>query len=155
MIDLSNLLRIVVAKNEQQPLTFRQPDMEDVLAEPATLRTGDYSILGYEDRIAVERKHSLDEICSNIGKGRVRFEKELERAKNFDRFYLLIEGNPADLLLGGWERSQLPTKSAFGSIAAWDMKNNLRYACCSSRIVAEMMIVHWFRKYLKYGVRNG
>ena len=147
-MDLRNLLRIAVAKNEQQPLTFRQ--FPDVLVEPATLQTGDYSIVGYEDRIAIERKHSLDEICSNIGKGRERFERDLERAKNFDRFYLLIEGNPADFMLGGWERSHLPTKSAFGSIAAWDMEYNLRYAFCSSRITAEMIIVHWFRKYLKH-----
>ena len=152
-MDLTKLLRIVVAKNEQQPLTFRQ--FPDVLAIPATLRTGDYSILGYEEKIAVERKHSLDEICSNIGKGRERFEKELERAKGFDRFYLLIEGNPADFVLGGWERSHLSMNAGIGSLTAWDFEYNLRVQFCSCRIVAERWIVYWFRNYLKYGVKNG
>ena len=149
-MDLDKLLRIQVAKNEQQPLNFRQPGMEEVIAEPATLHTGDYSILGYEERIGVERKHSLDEIASNIGKGRERFERELERAKDFDRFYLLIEGNPADFVLGGFERSHLHKNSGIASLMAWDFKYNLRVLFCSCRIVAEIWIVQIFRKYLKY-----
>jgi hypothetical protein len=42
------------------------------------LPTGDYSIVGHHDRVAIERK-SLADLYGTLGQGRDRFERELER----------------------------------------------------------------------------
>jgi DNA excision repair protein ERCC-4 len=55
------------------------------------LKTGDYSIEGYEDTFAIERK-SLMDLFGTLGKGHDRFKKELERAKELDYFAILVVG---------------------------------------------------------------
>jgi DNA excision repair protein ERCC-4 len=84
-------MKIVIDRREQLPLTFRKSkNVEGV--EFCTLKTGDYSILGYEEEIAIERKGILD-LFSSLGKGHKRFKKEMERALSFKYFAILVEGS--------------------------------------------------------------
>ena len=53
------------------------------------LRTGDYSLEGYQDQIAIERK-SIDDLVVCLGKERDRFEY----------FAVVVEGSFADLATG-------------------------------------------------------
>jgi ERCC4-type nuclease len=62
------------------------------------IETGDYTVLGFEDSICIERKKSTSEIAINIGKDKKRFEAELERMKLFKHKYLILEFSVADLL---------------------------------------------------------
>ncbi len=62
------------------------------------LKTGDYSISGYEDILCIERKKSTGEVARNIGVDRVRFEAELLRMKDFKYKYLIFEFSVAQLL---------------------------------------------------------
>ena len=62
------------------------------------LDTGDYSLIGYEHIICIERKKSVYEIAINVGKDSKRFEAELERMKEFKYKYLILEFSVADLL---------------------------------------------------------
>lgn len=57
------------------------------------LKFGDYSIKDHEDLIIIERKNSVSELCSNIGKNRKRFERELQgiKEKGIKFKYVLVE----------------------------------------------------------------
>lgn len=60
------------------------------------LDTGDYSLLGYENTIAIERKKSVGELAGNVTQ--TRFTKELLRLKEIEYTYLLLEFNLDDIL---------------------------------------------------------
>jgi len=55
---------------EQLPFSFQQIHMDRkrafVMTQKRTLQTGDYSIVGYEDRLCVERK-SLEDLYHTLG----------------------------------------------------------------------------------------
>jgi hypothetical protein len=73
---------IIVDTREQKPFEFRGiDDHRGHVLEVATTRrkldAGDYSILGLEQEIAVERKTKPD-MYGTAGKGRDRFEREIE-----------------------------------------------------------------------------
>lgn len=140
-------LIIIVDTREQQPLIFRQ--FPEVVTIRRKLDAGDYSIEGYEDKICVERKNSIDELCTAIGKGRINFEEEMERAKKFDAFFLIVEGSPIDFLFGNYERSHLNPHSARASICDWVFQYNIRPIFVSSPMEASMWVVELFKKYLK------
>lgn len=53
------------------------------------LDTGDYSILGLEDRLCIERKRSVSEIAGNITQK--RFVKEIERIKSYKYKHFIFE----------------------------------------------------------------
>lgn len=62
------------------------------------LDTGDYSILGLEDKICIERKASPEELALNLGKDKIRFMKEIERMMSFDHRFLILEFTLEDLI---------------------------------------------------------
>ena len=74
---------VAVDTREQKPYRFPHSEVK-------TLATGDYSIVGLEDQVAIERK-SKEDAYSSLGQGRDRFERELERLSKFD--YAAIEAN--------------------------------------------------------------
>lgn len=64
--------------------------------ENATLKTGDYTLLGYENILAMERKGSISEFAKNITED--RFERELIRMDNFPFSFILLEFTMDDIL---------------------------------------------------------
>jgi ERCC4-type nuclease len=81
--------RIVVDTREQAPLRFGAwPTVA------AGLRTGDYSIEGFEDRVAVERK-GLSDLFTCVGRERPRFERELVRLAAMDYGAVVLEATLA------------------------------------------------------------
>lgn len=82
-------MRLIIDTREQNPLQFsRCRSITEYLVKK--LDVGDYSMEGYEDKIAIEKKTVLD-LFSTLGKGHSRFKKELERAQELDYFALVIE----------------------------------------------------------------
>lgn len=59
---------------EQNPYTFRSWDVE---IRQDALPAGDYSLAGFEDRVAVERKNLDDLVGCFMGDSQNRFEKVL------------------------------------------------------------------------------
>ncbi len=57
------------------------------------LDAGDYSIVGLEDMVSIERKRSMCELFLNCTPAdhRERFEREMERFQNIKHKYLVIE----------------------------------------------------------------
>jgi len=108
---------IIIDSREQCPLDF--PNLPTTVG---TLTTGDYSIIGLEHLIAVERK-SIDDLLGCVGRGRVRFKAELQRLRAYRFRLLVVEASASDVeagLSGGvpW-RSSLKPAHVVGSLAAW------------------------------------
>jgi hypothetical protein len=61
-----------------------------------TLKTGDYSIEGYQDILTLERKGSIAELATNLVED--RFERELERMESFKYAFMILEFSMDDLI---------------------------------------------------------
>ena len=81
-------MQILIDTREQAPFTFKG---YDVAPETATLPVGDYSLPGFQDWAAVERKSLNDLIGCLMGKDRERFERELARGRHYDLFAVVVE----------------------------------------------------------------
>lgn len=119
---------VVIDSREQRPFTFGQAladthrnRVQIVQTTVAALPSGDYSIAGFEDRIAVERK-SLADLYSTLGQGRVRFIKELERLAAYEYSAVVVEAEWSQVLLAPPERSQLLPKTIIFSVIAWQQR---------------------------------
>ena len=79
---------------EQKPLFMPNDWIVD-----KKLDVGDYSILGMEEMITIERK-SIPDLFGSLGKGRKRFDKELVRmAEEYEWAGLMIEGNESKVMM--------------------------------------------------------
>ena len=79
-------MKIIIDTREQKPLAFNKSKaIEGVIKKK--LDVGDYSIEGYEDKIAIERKSPGDLFGSLFG-GHKRFQKELEKGMDYDFFMI-------------------------------------------------------------------
>lgn len=66
--------------------------------ETASLPIGDYSIRGFEDEVAIERKTASDlTACLSQEREKKRFEQELARSRALDFFAVVIEASFSDL----------------------------------------------------------
>ncbi len=72
---------------EQQPLEFDSPYIENIVTKK--LNTGDYSIVGLEEILCIERKNGIAEFYKNLTQK--RFEDELERMKSFKYRFLVLQ----------------------------------------------------------------
>ncbi len=104
---------IAIDTREQQPYAFTGAVIE-------TLPTGDYSIVGLEDRVTIERKSKADAYGS-LGGGRARFRREFERLAGYDYAVVVIE----DTVPGFLHRpahSKMNPKAAICSLLAWSVR---------------------------------
>ena len=85
---------------EQRPL-----DLSPLQVVEGTLATGDYSVVGLESIVAIERK-SLLGLVACCGHERERFDREIQRLLAFDVKALIVETTWSDLEAGNW-RSQV------------------------------------------------
>ena len=79
----------------------------------------------YKDKIAIERKNSLNEISGNFTRGRERFAREFKRAKEkgCDIRLVIEEADYSDIDKGKY--SKMNPKSMKGSIHSFDSKFDL------------------------------
>ncbi len=138
---------VIVDTREQNPYLFDQEHYAGAKAERGKLDTGDYSLAGFTDRIAVERKNGLDELAMCLSTDRERFERELARARSFERFYVVIEGHLHEILAGRY-RSKMQPKAVIASIAAFTNRYGIPFLFCGGRGAAEMMTYQLLSKYL-------
>lgn len=118
----------------------KQPwNLGDRSVEATHLETGDYTVSGYEDQFAVERK-SLEDLANSMGNHRDRFEDECRRARSFDHpLYVLIEDQRwkvAKYMKKGHSPhyySQLYPATIINTIPSWESKYNVRFFWSGSR----------------------
>lgn len=106
---------ILIDQREKRPYDF--PGVE---TEEAHLETGDYTVKGFEDRFAVERK-SLNDLASSLGSERNRFEAEIQRAQDFDEFAVVIEATRQEAQAGSYY-SQIHPNAVLGTVDKWPYK---------------------------------
>lgn len=83
----------------------------------ATLPCGDYSILGLENIISVERK-SISDLLMCIGSERERFDREIMRLLAYPARLIVVEGVISEIENGNY-RSKVSASAAMGSILGW------------------------------------
>jgi ERCC4-type nuclease len=101
----------LVDSREQKPLSLDMP------CRQTCLTTGDYSVVGLENHVAVERK-SLEDLVGCVGRSRERFEREIQRLRAFETRAIIVEASWADLEAGGW-RGDVSAASVVGSVLGW------------------------------------
>ena len=74
------------------------------------LDTGDYSIVGLEDKICVERKGCVEELAINLGQKKHTFLRGIERMKDFPHKFIILEFSLSELI-DFPENSRIPEKS--------------------------------------------
>ncbi len=140
--------KIVIDSREQLPFDFHCQELNHgkVLTERKTLKTGDYSIQGLEDKITIERK-SLSDLFSSVGSGRKRFEREMERMSKFDYAALVVESSLADIFTNPPNRSKMPSKSVFRTLIAWSQRYNVHLWPMWDRQSAERVTYLLLKRY--------
>lgn len=132
---------IAVDTREQQPYEFDG-------AQVTTLPTGDYSIVGLEDRVTVERKTKTDAYGS-LGHGRARFRREFERLAQYDYAVVIVEDTVAGFLRRP-AHSKMNPRSAIGSLLAWSVRYRVPVFFAGDREHGRAMTRKLLQMYWKY-----
>ena len=140
-------MTIIVDSREQAPFPFRGARYEGVAVEVGTLPTGDYSLAGLTDKVAVERKELAD-LVACLGRERERFERELQRAAALDAFAVVVEASWQELASGQY-RSRLNPHAACQSVLAFAGRYRVPFLFAGSRAAAEYMAWGFLRQYLE------
>lgn len=118
----------------------------DIEVRDATLPTADYSLLGYEAAVGVERK-SLNDLVQSISNERARFIRELDRARGMS-FAIVCEGSWDDLVNGRY-RSKMHPGAAAATIAAIMARRSIPIHFAGSRQAAELFTASYLRQFLR------
>src|SRR3990170_7417978 len=102
----------VVDTREQSPL-----DLSPLRATGKTLVAGDYSILGLESIVSVERK-SLMDLVACTGAERGRFAREVRRLLGYPVRALVVEATWQQVEAGRW-RARTKPRAVIGSLLGW------------------------------------
>ena len=92
---------VIKDTREQDGYTFEKFEGRYTSCEGMILQkldTGDYSLLGLEDKLCIERKASVSELAGNLGKDKYRFLREIERMNDFPFKFLVLEFSFEDLV---------------------------------------------------------
>ncbi len=108
-------LTAIIDTREQKPL-----NLTPFKVIRKSIPTGDYSLVGLESHICVERKEFSD-LVGCMTSSRERFEKELHRMRAYPFRCIVVEGSYSDLAAGNY-RSKLNPISALHSVSSWVSK---------------------------------
>src|SRR5262249_3558510 len=113
------------------------------------LRTGDYTIEGFESRVACERKGAAD-LYGTLGQRRRPFEAELDRLNNMDFAAVVVRADWETILREPPPTSKLRPKSVFRSVLAWQQRFvRCHWLMMGSRRLAEVTVLRVLERYWK------
>lgn len=148
MFENNDSLTVVVDTREQKPYEFYGVDVVHT-----ALETGDYSVEGFEEQFAVERK-SLNDLANTLGRGRSRFKREVDRAQDFDRFVVVIEASRTEVESYKDAKncpsyySQIHPNSILGTVDSWPAKYPvLDFVWANDRAGAKALTLDLLRKW--------
>ncbi len=140
-------IKIVVDTREQVPYTFQglKADAVDgggpliIPTVRGTLASGDYSILDYTHMVTVERK-TLTDLASTLTAGRRRFLAEMERLREYDAAWIVIEGQMSDMMGGHLLRSMVKPRTLWRTAMYWQIRYpRVHWWAVPGRAIAEAM----------------
>ena len=125
---------IIEDSREQAPLDFAPFAPFGVTVERVRLRTGDYTIKGFERQVVIERK-SLKDAVSTLTHGRERFTREIyDRAAFASLRILVVEASLAQLSRPYDFAPRTNPESIINSLFALMLPpTNLHFFCARSR----------------------
>lgn len=147
-------LELIVDTREQDTKAFRR--RLALVGFPFVrekLDFGDYSVktkteddveISLKNKVCIERKMSLDELCNCYCQGRGRFGREFERAKNSNaKLYLLVEDANWENVINHKYRSKMSPEALVASITAWLARYDCQLIFCkaetSSALIKEIL----------------
>lgn len=138
---------IIVDTREQDPLPLAK--LDGIATVPGALQSGDYSIPGFEESFAVERK-SLNDLVGSLTQDRDRFRRELHRLRGFDVAYLLVEASASDILAGK-SFSKANPKALMASLVSFELEFGVHAVFIPSRMDAARWLARlaWYYRRLK------
>lgn len=138
---------LLVDTREQQPL-FTHPQ-EGLKVEHVALPVGDYSVKGYETRVAVERK-KLSDFYLYIGKERRRTAEKIKALSEMDWAALVIEATEQDLMRR-YEYGKMTPEHARGFLTSLRVKWGIHVYVSRVRPMLERYILdhltRWWEVY--------
>jgi len=137
-------MRILIDTREQLPFSFSRFQVE---TERAALPAGDYSMTGFEDRVAIERKELNHLIACLKGDNRDRFERELTKLRFHDLAAVVVEASLEDVSKGRY-RSEMKPHAALQSVFAFQVRYRVPFIWAGSRAGAEYVTFSLLEKYL-------
>ena len=138
-------LTVVRDTREQKEYHF-----EGVETIDRKLDVGDYSVEGYEDQFAVERK-SLNDLTQSLGVDRERFEREIKRGQALDELAVVVESNPREVQQ--WDYySDIHPNSILGTCRKWPSKyETLEFQWAGNRMHGKRhtleFLTEWTKQY--------
>lgn len=118
--------------------------------EDRALPSGDYSLAGYETRVAIERKSGAD-LFQSMCAERERFEREIVRLQGYDYAAVICEMDWPTMFESPPPRTKFTAKSVYRTVCSWQIKHkNVHWWMCHSRSFAERTCLRLLEKYLQY-----
>ena len=128
------------------------------------LKTGDYTLSGYEDIVCIERKASPEELALNVGKNKARFVRELERMQDIQHRYIVCEFSLDDLLNfpdetkipdGKRESVRISGKYIIRCLVDYGVKYGVHVLYCGNKVNAFKITESIFKRMVEnYGFRT-
>jgi ERCC4-type nuclease len=140
---VAKLPPIIVDTREQLPWSFAA----DVATMRAGLKTGDYSLFGFDDEIGIERKSPADFVMCCVQE-RPRFERELGRLAALDVGVVIVEASLEEIWLHEYRSRVLP-QSVVGSIVAWTIDYGVPILLAGDRESAADLALRILRKFFE------
>lgn len=113
------------------------------------LKTGDYSIVGLEHRVCVERK-SVADMWGSMTQGRARFEKCVQRMAAMDRALIVVEGSLAVAEKQPSYIQRVNAGSVIGGLISWMAQYGVPVVWCDDRAYAERVTLRFLAAYWKH-----
>jgi len=144
-------MNVIVDTREQRPWVFA----DDVTVHRQALPVGDYGLPGFSDwtapRFIVERK-SIDDLVQSLTWGRDRFWREIEKMRQFDRAFLLIEAT-RDMVETKQYKSNASPTAVLASIDAMSVRVGIHVEWAGRPAEASERFLSLARQFLK-GIQN-
>ncbi len=102
------------------------------------LPAGDYSLVGMEQRVAVERK-SLQDFVQTVIRSRRRFQNELRRLQGYEHACVVVEGSLRDVLDGRYTGGAHPN-SVLGAAVSICVDWGVPVFFCGDRQTARQFV---------------
>jgi len=140
------VFRIISDSREQQPYVFSVPSIRK------KLEAGDYSIEGFEDSVAVERK-TLEDFVSTVIRQRKRFYRELQRLEEYEAACVVVESDLRDVLNGHY-RSGAHPNAVLGTVISIVVDFDIPVFFCSDRQAACRFVEEYLLRFYRKEVRG-
>jgi hypothetical protein len=151
--------KVIKDTREKDGWIFEPSDLNKCTGmEIGTLKTGDYTLRGYENLLCIERKASVSEIATNLGKKKKTFEREMERMMDFRLSFIILEFDLKDVLMfpegtnipqRARSKIKITSKYLLRTLTEFQFKYNSKILFCGNKENAQAMAVSIFKRVIE------